>query len=221
MGFSIVRMAFIGNFNPKRFLEMDKKNPQLRPEEFEFLKSRATLVREMGMQANRTANLAYNGQSMTGTTLNGGSANWAVLSNTEIANGRYLTEIEVLHHMPVAVIGADVKDATVRQRRSDRQDDPGSTASPFTVIGVAKAKGSAFGQSQDAFVDIPDRHVFPDLRLAPRAALLIPGARPDGSATGAGRDPDAAAGVPAFDARSRRIRFRWSPPTRLCRPGIS
>ncbi len=26
---------------------------------------------------------------------------------------------------------------------------------PFTVIGVAKAKGSVFGQSQDGFVDIP------------------------------------------------------------------
>ena len=30
-----------------------------------------------------------------------------------------------------------------------------SRAGPFTVIGVAKAKGSVFGQSQDDFVDIP------------------------------------------------------------------
>src|SRR5438105_5773202 len=48
-GFRIVRMAFIGNFNPKKFLEMQKKNQQLSPDEFDFLKSRATMVRVIGM----------------------------------------------------------------------------------------------------------------------------------------------------------------------------
>src|ERR1051326_1681793 len=32
-GFRIVRMAFIGNFNPKKFVEMQKKNPELKPDE--------------------------------------------------------------------------------------------------------------------------------------------------------------------------------------------
>ncbi len=153
-GFQIVRMAFIGNFNPKKFLEMDKKNPALRPEEFEFVKSRATLVREIGMQANRQASLAYGGQSMKGVTLNGGSANWAVLSNTDVVSGRYLTEIEDAHRIGVAFIGFDVKDQLF-----GANDPIGKTLKvdgrPFTVIGVAKAKGSAFGQSQDGFVDIP------------------------------------------------------------------
>src|SRR5437764_13773944 len=40
-GFNIMRIAFIGNFNPKKFLEMQKRNPQLSPGEFEFLRSRA------------------------------------------------------------------------------------------------------------------------------------------------------------------------------------
>ena len=39
-GFTIVRMAFIGNFSPKKFLEMQKKNPEPSPDEFAFLKSR-------------------------------------------------------------------------------------------------------------------------------------------------------------------------------------
>jgi len=153
-GFNIVRIAFIGNFNPKKFLEMQKKNPQLSPEEFTFLKSRATLVRELGMQTNRQANVFYGNQSLTGITLNGGSANWGVLSNTETAAGRYLTETEVAHSVPVAVIGSDVKDqlfgVTEPVGKSIKID-----GRPFTVIGVAKAKGSAFGQSQDGFIDIP------------------------------------------------------------------
>ena len=45
---------------------------------------------------------------------------------------------------------------------------------PFTVIGVAKAKGSVFGQSQDGFVDIPDRNVFPDLWFAAGHPLCRP-----------------------------------------------
>src|SRR5438132_4856290 len=92
-GFTIVRMAFIGNFNPKKFLEMQKKNPDLRPDEFAFLKNHATLVREIGMQANRNANATYGTQSITGITLNGGTSNWGVLSNTEVASGRYLTDV--------------------------------------------------------------------------------------------------------------------------------
>src|SRR5205085_8798590 len=36
-GFRVVRMAFIGNFDPKKFLELQRKNPQLTPEEFDYL----------------------------------------------------------------------------------------------------------------------------------------------------------------------------------------
>src|SRR6202165_4000831 len=45
-GFRIVRIAFIGNFNPKKFLEMQKKNPEPTPAGFGFLKSPATPGRE-------------------------------------------------------------------------------------------------------------------------------------------------------------------------------
>src|ERR1700722_14749876 len=38
-GFRVVRIAFLGNFDPKKELELQKKNPQLSPDEFEFLKA--------------------------------------------------------------------------------------------------------------------------------------------------------------------------------------
>src|SRR6266852_2620831 len=104
-GFTIVRMAFIGNFDPKKFLELQKKNPQLSREEFEFLKSRATLVRELGMGSSRNVNVALASKTLNGIRLNGGSSNWAALSNTQIATGRYFTDIENIHHAAVAVVG--------------------------------------------------------------------------------------------------------------------
>ena len=153
-GFRVVRMAFIGNFDPKKFLELQRKNPQLTPEEFDYLKTKATLVRELGMQSQRNVSVSFGAQDMTGVTLNGGSPNWGVLSNTQIASGRYMTEIENNHHVPVAVIGSDLK-----ERLFGNSDPVGKVfkieGRPFTVIGVAVPKGSVFGNSQDAFVDIP------------------------------------------------------------------
>jgi putative ABC transport system permease protein len=153
-GFRIVRIAFIGNFNPKKFLELQKKNPQLSPEEFEYLKSSSTLVSELGMRSGRNVQVSLGTQTLTGINLNGGTPNWAVLGNTQLANGRYFTDIENNHHAAVAVLGADVKNNLF-----GGGDPIGKTfkieGRPFTVIGVAVAKGSVFGQSQDAFVDIP------------------------------------------------------------------
>src|SRR6266849_2674574 len=47
-GFRVVRMAFIGNWDPKKFLEFQRRNPQLSPDEFEFLRSKATMVKHLG-----------------------------------------------------------------------------------------------------------------------------------------------------------------------------
>src|SRR6267143_121303 len=147
-GFRIVRMAFIGNFDPKKFLELQKKNPQLSPEEFAFLKEKATMVRDLGMGAGRGGSASYGTESMTDMGVSGGTANWAVLNNTELASGRYFTEAEDAHHVMVAVIGNDLKDHLF-----GGADPVGKTIKidgrPFTVVGVAKAKGSVFGQSQD------------------------------------------------------------------------
>src|SRR5579862_1139031 len=52
-GFRIVRIAFLGNFDPKKYLELQKRNPQLSPDEFEFLKDNTKLVSELGMGAGR------------------------------------------------------------------------------------------------------------------------------------------------------------------------
>ncbi len=153
-GFRIVRIAFIGNFDPKKFLELQKKNPQLSPEEFEYLKSSTTMVSELGMRSGRQVKVSLGTQTLSGIGLNGGTPNWAALGNTQMATGRYFTDIENNHHAAVAVLGSDVKNNLF-----GGGDPLGKTfkieGRPFTVIGVAVTKGSVFGQSQDAFVDIP------------------------------------------------------------------
>ncbi|HMD50912.1 MAG TPA: ABC transporter permease [Bryobacteraceae bacterium] len=158
-GFRIVRIAFLGNFDPKKYLEMQKRNPQLSPDEFEFLRENAKLTKELGMAAGRTVAVSMGTQTLTTVSLTGGTPNWATLANTEIDSGRYFTEFENAHRSTVAVLGADVKKSLFGD------DDPiDKTVKidglPFTVVGVAVPKGSAFGQSQDGFVDIPVQTYF-------------------------------------------------------------
>lgn len=153
-GFRIVKIAMLGFFDPKKYLEMQKRNPELSPTEFEYLRNNASLVNELGMGANRNASVSLGSQTLSNISLNGGTANWADLNNTQIESGRYFTEIENNHHSAVAVLGADVKNNLFGDI-----DPVGKTfkidGRPFTVVGVAQAKGSAFGQSLDGYVDIP------------------------------------------------------------------
>jgi len=153
-GFRVVRIAFLGNFDPKKYLELQKKNPQLSPAEFEYLKSKVTLTKELGMAAGRSVSVSLGTQTLSNVGLTGGTSNWIMLGNTQLGAGRYFTEIEDSHHATVAVLGADVKTNLFGDANAI-----GKTIKiegrPFTVIGVALSKGSVFGQSQDAFIDIP------------------------------------------------------------------
>src|SRR5213082_1226862 len=70
-GFRVVRMAWFGPWDPKKFFEMQKRNPQIRPDEYDFLKSQAVLVKELGMMASRRARLSFKGESLEDVDLEG------------------------------------------------------------------------------------------------------------------------------------------------------
>jgi len=158
-GFVVVRMAFIGDFDPKKFLEFQKKNPELSIDEFNFLKSHVTQLSDIGMQEDRQVKVQYQGDSLDSQDLVGGGGNYGVLNNVELSAGRFITDQEDEHRMPVAVIGNDVKD-----KFFNGVDPIGKTlrvdGRPVQIVGVAKAKGSVFGQSQDSWVLIPIRTYF-------------------------------------------------------------
>ncbi len=153
-GFVVVRFAFFGDWDPKKFLELQRKNPELSPDEFEFLKQRSMLVKEIGMSTDRQADIIYLGQRMEDVEITGGTANLNILRNIQIESGRYFSDGDVQSHRQVAFIGADLKD-----KFFTGVDPIGKTISvggkPYEVIGVSKRIGSVFGQSQDGFVHIP------------------------------------------------------------------
>ena len=153
-GFRVVRFAFIGNWDPKKFLEYQRKNPQLSLEEYEFLKSHVTLVKEMSPSAQRGVKVTFEGDLVDGVALISFNSSGAGLTNTEIETGRMFTDAEDNRHVEVVVLGADLK-----ERFFPNVDPIGKSVQvdgrPFQVIGIAKSKGSVFGQSQDNFISIP------------------------------------------------------------------
>jgi putative ABC transport system permease protein len=158
-GFSVLRVAFTGPRDPRRFMEAMRVNPQLRREEYAFLKERARLIREFSISANRSVKVTYGSDYVDGVLCTGITSNGALLTNTQIANGRFFTDTEDERRMPVVVIGADLKD-----RFYPNVDPVGKTINldglPFQIIGVGEPKGSVFGQSQDNYVSIPDQTYF-------------------------------------------------------------
>jgi putative ABC transport system permease protein len=153
-GFRVVRIAFIGNWDPKKYLEMQRRNPQIKPEEYEFVKANAQQLSDIGLETDKNVTLFYNGKTMQSVDLEGITANVPSLSDIEVGRGRAMTPEEIRRHAPVAFIGSDISDQFFANT-----DPVGKTIRvdgvSYEVIGVAKAKGSVFGQSQDKWVMVP------------------------------------------------------------------
>jgi putative ABC transport system permease protein len=158
-GFRVRRIIFIGNFDPKKYLEMQRRNPEMSREEFQFIKEHATLVREIGMEAFRQVNVKYGTQTLDWIQLTGVSPNMGVISNMQAASGRFISEIDDRRRMPVVFIGTDIKDQFF-----PNIDPVGKIIEiqgrQFEIIGVSKSLGSVFGQSRDGFVMIPAETYF-------------------------------------------------------------
>jgi putative ABC transport system permease protein len=152
-------MAWFGPFDPKKFMEMQRRNPQIKPDEFEFLRVRAKMVKDVGMMASRQARISYKGDSVIGVDLQGITDNIPAINNVQVDIGRGITYEEVRRHAPVCFIGNDL-----RTRFFEGRDPLGKVIEvegrPYEVVGVAKTLGSVFGQSQDNFVMIPIESYF-------------------------------------------------------------
>jgi putative ABC transport system permease protein len=158
-GFRIVRMAWFGPWDPKKFFEMLKRNPEIKREEYEFVKSKVTLLKDLGMMVSRRGRISYKGESMPRVEIQGITDNMPAISNVGVAEGRAIASEEVRRHATVAFIGNDLK-----TRFFEGVDPVGKTiqieGNPYQVVGVAKGMGSVFGQSQDNFVMIPIESYF-------------------------------------------------------------
>jgi len=158
-GFKIRRIIMMGVWDPKKYLELQRRNPELSKEEYAFIESHATLLKEIGMSVNRTVSVNFGKEHRDNVQLTGATPNEGVISDIEPAEGRFMTELENERRSMVTVIGNDLK------KQFFANTDPiGKSVMvdgrPLEVVGVAATKGSVFGNSRDNFLMIPAETYF-------------------------------------------------------------
>lgn len=91
---------------------------------------------------------------LTGTQIQGGTANMAEINNIDLETGRFYTNTEDHHSSLVTVIGSDVRDELF-----GKLDPIGRTIwvanQPVRVIGLMRKQGAVLGQNQDNQLYIP------------------------------------------------------------------
>jgi putative ABC transport system permease protein len=157
-GYRVTRIVMM-QWDPKKFLEMQRRNPQLTREEFDFVKDHAALTSKIGIVANRGVTVHVGKETSEGVQLMGTSPNMGVILNFEPEEGRFITDIENERHLSVAFIGKDLKDKFFAGTTAIGKTI-NAEGMQLQVIGVAKGKGSVFGQSQDNFIVIPAETYF-------------------------------------------------------------
>ena len=93
-------------------------------------------------------------EEANGPTVVGVAADYPLANTHFVQDGRFITDGDVTHAAPVAVIGTDVAEA-LYPHRDPLEQELTLNGRAYRVIGLFEHKGSAFGGSNDNFVAIP------------------------------------------------------------------
>jgi putative ABC transport system permease protein len=140
--------------NVDHFLEAEKRK-DLTIDDYQAVAAACRHCELVGASTrNESGHVKYNEQSISDTLVRGITPSMATILDTDLSAGRMLNETDVSNRSPVVVVGNDIVEhlmpGTDPLGKEIRLD--GWT---YTVIGVAKKKGTTLGQSADNFVMIP------------------------------------------------------------------
>jgi putative ABC transport system permease protein len=131
-----------------------QKRPLITMDEFTRLRESMKTALRIAGEEDQNADIRYENILLENSSIVGVTPNYAEIENLNLAQGRFLTEADDLHHAPVAFIGSDVV-----KKFFPTIDPIGKTVRTGThsyeIVGVAQEIGSVFGQSQDNFILIP------------------------------------------------------------------
>ncbi len=131
-----------------------QKRPLITMDEFTRLRESMKTVLRIAGEEDQNVDVRYENILLENSSVVGVTPNYAEIENLNLAQGRFLTEADELHHSPVTFIGSDVV-----KKFFPTVDPIGKTiragTHTYEIVGVAQEIGSVFGQSQDNFFLIP------------------------------------------------------------------
>lgn len=153
----------VQRFNFEDFKDLDsiaaaqRRNKELTLDDYEYLRSRATLVEKIGAKARAQRSMVKRDSKLVqDVPVNGAMPIVSEIDNVEVEEGRYFSQAENDSAMRVAYLGMDVATALFPAGPETALGQEISVAGlPYRVIGVATAKGTVFGVPQDNFITLP------------------------------------------------------------------
>lgn len=152
--FMINRMASMGRMSDEEQERRNRRNKDIKWEEYEYVRDNCQLCSNVGAQINSGSDLSQDGIDMPSVRIIGTTANMYEIEDKTLLEGRFMTTEESTRITNVCVIGWDVKEKFF----------PNGTAvgrtikvrgAPLHILGVEDKRGSFFGQSQDRNIYIP------------------------------------------------------------------
>jgi putative ABC transport system permease protein len=149
--FTIQRMGMTQNEDE---FERMRNNPLVTLEDAEAVKRFATTVESVMAQAQTQSPVAYRTEEIAPAQIQGVSEEYLDFATFDAERGRMITPTEIGRKRYVTLIGWGIADRLFgAEEPLDKKIKIAGV--PFTVVGVSKKKGAAFGQSLDEFVVIP------------------------------------------------------------------
>ena len=157
--FNLGADVFLVGKAPAVITDMDtwieaNKRRDLTWEDYQAVRAACTECRWVGATLRRNGQVVFGNNSVRDTFIAGYTHYMPFIYDIDVEFGRHLSEAEEDRSAPVAVIGWDIYenlfgglDPINREIRVD--------GTVFQIVGVAKRRGSALGQSRDNFVIIP------------------------------------------------------------------
>jgi putative ABC transport system permease protein len=149
--FVIDRIGIATNF--KEWNEA-RKRPPLDIADFEAVRDGMKLAEQVAGEQDTIADVRSGNILSEDVSIIGASPAFTEIRDIDVMNGRLLTQTDEEHRSSVCVVGKDVAD-----KFFPGEDPLGKEIragqSQYLIVGVAKPKGTVFGQSQDNFVLIP------------------------------------------------------------------
>lgn len=143
----------------QELVKAERRNKKVTWEDYEALRDNMRLPLRLGVEQRTAAKVRVGSQGLDDTSIRGVTANMVDIDSETPRDGRYITEGDDQSRAPVAMIGNDLAtklfpnvDPIGREILIDGR--------PFQVVGIGKAIGTAFGQSQDNFAYIPIQTYF-------------------------------------------------------------
>jgi len=149
--FTVQRMGITQNEDE---FERMRNNPLITLKDATAIKRFGQSVGSVMAQAQTATRVAYRDEELESIQVQGVSEEYLDFTTFDAERGRMVTPAEVSRKRQVALIGWGVGDRLFGA--ADPLDKELRIAGvPYTVVGVSKKKGAAFGQSLDEFVVIP------------------------------------------------------------------